>query len=282
MGLVLGGGGARSFAHIGVLRALREANIPIDAIGGVSGGAIIGAQIAAGATPEEVKERVREEFIRRGSLLDFTVPVVSLIRGQRFAAMLYRLFGERMIEDLPTRFFCLSANLSRATMRVHDRALVWRAVGASISIPGIGPPTCENGDLLIDGSVLTNLPVDVMREVCQGRVVAVDVSAEKDLSVDQSWSDFPPPGRLLLARPWRRRGLRIPTILEILFRGAMLGSIAAERDVPERVDFYLRPPLRGIGLLDFKTLDRVESAAYRYAVDALQRWPFGSPAANPS
>jgi predicted acylesterase/phospholipase RssA len=272
LGLLLGGGGARTFAHIGVIRAMREAGIQIDAIGGVSGGAIVGAQIAGGVNPQEVKERAREYFIRRGSLLDFTIPVVSLIRGRRFADMLTQLFGESMIEDLRTRFFCLSANLTRATMRVHDRGPVWRAVGASISIPGIGPPTCENGDLLIDGSVLTNLPVELMREMCQGPVAAIDVSAEKDLSVDRSWTDFPSPTRLLAARPWRRRGLRIPNILEILFRGAMLSSIAGERDVASQVEFYLRPPLAGIGLLDFKTLDRVESSAYEYAVKALEGW----------
>lgn len=274
IGLLLGGGGARTFAHIGVLRAMQEAEIEVDAIGGVSGGAIVGAQAAAGVSPQEMKERARDEFLRRGSLLDFTVPIVSLIRGERFARMLARLFAETTIEDLPMRFFCVSANLSQATMRVHDRGRIWRAVGASISIPGIGPPTCENGDLLIDGSVLTNLPVEAMRELCQGRVVAVDVSADKDLSVDRSWTDFPSPGRLLAARPWRRRAMRVPNILEILFRGAMLGSIAGERDIANRVEFYLRPPLRGVNLLDFKTLDRVEDRAYEYAVRALEQWPF--------
>jgi predicted acylesterase/phospholipase RssA len=275
IGLLLGGGGARAFAHIGVMRAMREAGIEVDAVGGVSGGAIVGAQYAAGASPEEIKARVRDEFIGRGSLLDFTVPVVSLIRGRRFADMLTRMFGDRSIEDLPLRFFCLSANLTRACMRVHDRGLLWRAIGASISIPGIGPPTCDDGELLIDGSVLTNLPVDAMREICQGKVVAVDVSAEKDLTVDPTWTDFPSPTRLLAARPWRERKSPVPSILEILFRGAMLGSIAGERDVPERVDFYLRPPLRGIRLLDFKALDRVEATAYEYAARALEHWPFG-------
>ncbi len=279
VGLMLGGGGARSFAHIGVLRAMREARIEVDVICGVSGGAIVGAQLAAGLTPQEIKENARAEFVGRGSLMDFTVPIVSLIRGQRFANLLTRLFGERAIEDLPTRFFCHSANLSRATMRIHDQGPLWRAVGASMSIPGVGPPVCERGDLLIDGSVLTNLPVDIMREVCQGPVVAVDVSADRDLSVDRSWEDFPSPGRLLLSRPWRRRGLKIPTILEILFRGAMISSIAGERNVKDRVEFYLRPPLSGVGLLDFKLLDQIEESAYRYAVKALEQWPFGQSAA---
>jgi len=281
IGLLLGGGGARAFAHIGVMRALREAGIVIDAVGGVSGGAIIGAQLAAGFSPEEIKERARKEFIDRGSLLDFTVPIVSLIRGRRFAEAFSRLYGERSIEDLPVRFFCLSANLTRASMHIHDRGLLWRSIGASISIPGIGPPTCENGELLIDGSVLTNLPVEAMRDICQGRIVAVDVSAEKDLTVDKSWTDFPSPTRLLAARPWRRRRSPVPSILEILFRGAMLGSIAGERNVAEQVDFYLRPPLRGIRLLDFKTLDRVEAAAYEYSVRALESWPWHISATNP-
>src|SRR5690606_36485820 len=104
--------------------------------------------------------------------------------------------------------------------------------------------------------------------------VAVDVSADKDLSVDRSWTDFPSPARLLAVRPWRRRALRIRNILEILFRGAMLSSIAGERDIADRVEFYLRPPLRGINLLDFKALDRVETRAYEYAVKALEAWPF--------
>lgn len=273
VGLVLGGGGARSFAHIGVIRALREAGIEIDSIGGVSGGAVVGAQFAMGRSAAEVKEAMRAEFVNRGSLLDFTVPIVSLIKGQRFIGMLTRLFGDTSIEDVPRRFFCASANLSQAVMRIHDRGPLWRSIGASMCIPGIGPPVCENGDLLIDGSVLTNLPVEAMREICHGQVVAVDVSADKDLTVDRSWDMFPTPSRLMLARPWRRRGLRIPNILEILFRGAMLGSIAGERNIKDRVDFYFRPPLRGVGLLDFKALDRVERAAYEYAVQALEQWP---------
>ena len=274
IGLMLGGGGARTFAHIGVLRAMTEAGIAIDVVGGVSGGAVIGAQLASGLTPQEIKQRAHGEFIGRGSLLDFTVPVVSLIRGQRFRNMLIRYFGERSIEDLPTRFFCHSANLSQAAMRIHDRGPIWRSVGASMSIPGIGPPMCEQGDLLIDGSVLTNLPVDVMREICQGHVVAVDVSADRELSVDRTWAEFPSPGRLLVQRPWRQRGIRIPNILEILFRGAMVSSIAGERNVKDKVEFYVRPPLAGVGLFDFKALDRVEEAAYRHAVVALEQWPF--------
>ncbi len=270
VGVLLGGGGARAFAHIGVLRAMAEAGLNVDAVGGVSGGAIIGALWAAGRPAAEIKDCMRTEFVERGSLLDFTIPVVSLIRGHRFLGLLNRLYGERAIEDLPTRFFCLSANLTRAAMRVHDRGALARSVGASMSIPGIGPPVCDNGDLLIDGSVLTNLPVEIMREMYQGRVVAVDVSAEKDLSVDRNWDQFPSPARLLAARPWRSRGLRIPTILEILFRGAMLGSIAGERGVTERVELYLRPPHNGVRLLDFKALDRVEAAAYEYAARALE------------
>jgi len=274
IGLMLGGGGARSFAHIGVLRAMQERGLEFDVIGGVSGGAIIGCQIAFGATPREVKETARREFIERGLLMDFTVPIVSLIRGLRFANLLARIFGERSIEDTGQRFFCHSANLSRATMQVHDRGHAWRAVGASMSIPGIGPPVCDRGDLLVDGSVLTNLPVEVMREICPTRIMAVDVSAERELAVDSSWEEFPSPAKILLARPWRRRGIRVPTIMEILFRGAMLGSIVSERNVKDRVEFYLRPPLRGVALLDFKKLDQVEESAYRYASEMLDQWPF--------
>ena len=131
---------------------------------------------------------------------------------------------------------------------------------------------------------------DRLREMIEGakRIVAFTGAG---ISTESGIPDFRSPGGIwtkyqpiyfddfmaseeMRRESWRRRGMRIPNILDILFRGAMLRSSAGERDIADNVEFYLRPPLRGIGLLDFKTLDMVEASAYEYALRALESWPF--------
>ena len=144
-----------------------------------------------------------------------------------------------------------------------------------MAIPGIGPPLCERGELLVDGSVLLDLPVDEMRRVCGGgRVIAVSVSAPADLSVDPSYDFCPSPFRILASRVSRAFGPKVdfPHIVTILTHTAMLGSRASERDVAERADLYLQPELSGVDLLDFGALERVEQIGYRHAVERLSKW----------
>jgi NTE family protein len=262
VGLVLSGGGARGFAHLGVVRALRESGVPIDAVGGTSMGAIMGAGVAAGWEPDEMLERFRRAFVDSNPLADFTLPLVSLVAGREVGGRLRREFQQADIEDLPLPFYCVSANLSAGRVEVHDSGPLWRALRASVAIPGVLPPVLARGDVLVDGGVMNNLPVDVMQSRGRGRVIGVDVGADRAFRSDLDEADLPS-----LWECWRSRRRR-PGILQILWRCGMVGSAQASATQRDQADILLRPPLESVDLLDWRAFRRAVEIGYRSAVEA--------------
>ena len=180
VGLVLSGGGARGFAHVGVVRALREAGIPLDLVAGTSMGAIVAACLAVEWDDIELTKRLRRAFVEANPLRDYTLPFVALVRGRVMTSLLRDAFGDARIEDL-WRPFCLLTNLSSGRAVVHREGPLWRALRASAAIPGVLPPLIEAGEALVDGGVINNLPVDVVRGLGCGPVIAVDVAADRAL-----------------------------------------------------------------------------------------------------
>src|SRR5690606_26256292 len=156
VGLVLSGGGARAYAHIGAIRALREHGAPIDFVGGSSMGAIIGAGVALGWSDDEIHERVHDAFVKSNPLGDFRLPVVALAAGDRVESRLAAHFGDARIEELHTPFFAVSSNLTTGAVRIHRSGLVRDALRASSALPGILPPVVQDGEVLVDGAVLDN------------------------------------------------------------------------------------------------------------------------------
>ncbi|HEY5084114.1 MAG TPA: patatin-like phospholipase family protein, partial [Rhizomicrobium sp.] len=182
VGLVLAGGGARGFAHIGIIKALMEADVPFDHLGGTSMGAIIAAGLAHEWSIEELTERMRTVFVTHNPLNDFTLPLIALVRGKKASTMLMTNFGDIRIEELPKPFFCVSSDLTTGRIHEHRSGTLWRALRASVALPGILPPVTYHGHLLVDGGVMNNLPVDVMREQGNsGPIIACDVTGEVDL-----------------------------------------------------------------------------------------------------
>ena len=264
VGLALGGGGARGFAHIGVIEGLRDAAIPIDAIAGTSMGAIIAAQYAAGAQPAEMREINRRHWVRRNPLKDKTLPVVALLAGRRLERMIAEMFGDTQIEDLWMPFFCVSADLTQAEMRVHTRGALGRAVRASMSLPGIAIPVHDSGSMLVDGGLMNNVPADLLRASC-GKVVAVDVSPEKDLAIA---SPYPPAAsgwRLL----WGRRKSRLPGIGAILMRSVLLSSTRHQAAIARDVDLFLHPRVEAFGMFEWPALDAIADAGRACVREAL-------------
>jgi predicted acylesterase/phospholipase RssA len=276
-GVVLGGGGPRGFAHLGALRALEEAGVPIDVVGGTSIGAVMGALCAQGLSDEQRVERAIAAFTRSGRLISFTLPLVALSSGRRVDRLLAEYLGPANIEDLPRRFFCVSANLTRAEEVVHERGRLWHAVRASLSLPGIFPPVYADGDLLIDGAALDNVPVEVMRaRIGSGPVVAVDLTPEVEPVTAAPFD----PG----LSGWRVLGRRLnplapsrpmPSVIDILSRSTGLSGVRHRRAAlaDNRVDLMLRPPLPAVGALDFRAGAALIEAGYRHAVEALERSP---------
>jgi len=266
VGIVLAGGGARGFAHIGVAKALREANVPFDHLGGTSMGAIIAAGLADEWSLEELTERVREAFVRENPLSDYTLPLIAIVRGKKVSDLLKKNFGERRIEEMVKPFFCVSSDLTTGRIHEHRSGLVWRALRASVALPGILPPVTHHGHLLVDGGVMNNLPVDVMRASSQGPIIASDVTGEIDLkALDDRYGE-----RSVWSLIWQRmRGT--PSILSILMRSGTVGSEAQRRLVREQADYLFEPPLLGIGLRDWKAFDRCVQEGYDHALQMIER-----------
>jgi lysophospholipid hydrolase len=189
LGLVLGGGGARGFAHVGVFRALAECGIDVNLVGGTSMGAVLGAMFAMGLGYTDILELARE-LASPLKLFDPTVPVVSFFGSGKVTRVLERIYGDTQIEDLWMPCFCVSSNLTHAVAMVHRRGPLWQAVRASMAIPGVFSPVLADGDLLVDGCVLNNLPIDVMQRLnFNGPIIAVNVFPDVDLLRDY---DFGP------------------------------------------------------------------------------------------
>jgi NTE family protein len=267
VGLVLSGGGARGFAHIGVMRALREARIAVDAVGATSIGAIIGAGWAAGWDHQEMVERMRRCFVDSNPLSDYTLPLISLVAGRKVCRLLRREFAEIDIEDLPLPYFCVSASLTSGQLSVHQRGKLWLWLRASIAIPGILPPVFTQKQAYIDGAALNNLPVDVMRENHHGPIIAVDTGADQSFVCDMEMSEIPPLWTLRTLLGRRRSNVNI---MKILLRAGMLNRAATAISQRELADILLKPPLERVDLLDWRAFERTIEIGYRHAAHVLE------------
>lgn len=266
VGLVLSGGGARGFAHLGVVRALRERGIPIDLVGGTSIGAIMGAAVAHGWPDEQLLDVFKRTFVVSNPLGDYTLPVVSLVSGRRVSERLRQEFGSVAIEDLPVPFYCVSANLTTGQAAVHRRGELWRWLRASVAIPGVLPPVMHRGEVYVDGATINNLPVDVMREMGRGPVIGVDVGADRTFTTDVDDIDVPPLWKVM---GWFRGRRRRPNIFQVLWRSGMVNSAAATAARREQTDVLLQPPLENVDLLDWRAFERAIEAGYAHAVQKL-------------
>lgn len=272
IGVVFGGGGARGFAHVGVIRAFKALNIPIDRVGGNSMGAVIAAQYAMQWGTDEMVNKTRAMCLKGDRL---TLPVVSLFSGKKMTKGLRQMFGDRDIEDLWLHYFSVSCNISRATVMTHKSGSLLAAVLNSNAPPGLFPPQVVDGDLLVDGALLNNVPVDVMAKMNRGgEIIAVDVNAREDLlnNIDRRGGES---GWKLLfnkLNPWADKIYR-PGLIEILSRSSIIGGLAQRKKGMKGIaDLYLQPPVNHFPLMAYKQAEQIEEVGYRYAMQALQKW----------
>jgi NTE family protein len=286
VGVVMSGGGARAYSHIGVLRALHEAKIPIDFVGGSSMGAIIAAGPAMGWSQAELEARIHKAFVVSDPLSDITFPMLALTRARKVDCLLREAYGEMDLADLSRPFFAVSTNLTSGRIEVHRRGLMRRAMRATIAIPGLLPPIVINGQVLVDGAVLKNLPTEVMRQMHGGPIIGVDMSQTR--GVDPALIEHPPSiWRMIVTGAWRRG----PPIVSILMRSATLTTDADIESSRAATDVLIQPTPDGLDIRDWKGFDLGVAAGYQAAaatlatldgpVTGLRRRPSVSDAAPP-
>lgn len=263
VGVVFSGGGARAFAQIGALLALREAHIPIDFVCGSSMGAILASTIALEWDNDEIDVRLRDAFVDTSPLDDITFPFIAMTSGKKVDDRLQKHFGEIMIEDMPLPFFCLSSNLTSGVLKVHKTGLLRTALRASISLPGVMPPVVEDNQVLVDGAVMRSFPATMMRNTHLGTVIGVDVTRARGLDP-----------RALSTRhvsAWFARGewRRGPPIVSVMMRSATITTAADLAQSRAATDLLIIPEPDGVEIRDWKAYDRAVENGYQTTVETL-------------
>ncbi len=263
-GLVLGGGGARGFAHVGVLQALDEAGYAIDFVGGTSMGAVVAASLASGSGLEPIRDWSSRGLADKNSVNDYTVPYVALTRGAKVDVWLEEHFADTRIEDLWLPFFCVSSNLTTGEIMVHRSGRLTEALRASVAIPGLLPPVCAEEGVLVDGGMMNNLPADVMAGMERGTVLAVDVGSDIAFHgvPKRSWRGH-------LMRRWLQLPEAMPTLAPLLLRAATVSGSAQTTMALDHATAVLKPPLAGIERRDWSSYESAAEVGYRYTRAAI-------------
>lgn len=272
IGLVLSGGGAFGVAHVGIWRAMREAGLPVDIVGGTSVGSAMGGAIALGVPAEEIGPRIEQIFVRSGAMRRVTVPRFAFLDHKVLDAALLQHYGAEPIEDLWLPFYAVAADLSHMEMTVIRRGPLWEAVRASSAIPGVLPPFfAAGGRMLVDGGCIDNMPFRTMHGLKTGPNVIVNVQKATDRKIHVDYPSLPGRGELLrlTMNPFGRRPPRVPGVVSTVMRSLLVGQSDMLADLAP-TDLMIRPPgLTGAGFLAWGQHKLFYEMAYKYATAIL-------------
>ncbi|GAB4222715.1 MAG: patatin-like phospholipase family protein [Gammaproteobacteria bacterium] len=275
--LVIGGGGMRGWAALGALYALCEADIPIDIVGGTSIGAVLGAIYALYEDyillPEKFKIAT-DILLRASSWRSLTWPVVSIFNGKILTQGIRNYFENINIEDLRLPFFSVSCNLNKIEEVVTWRGSLYQAIRSSVSLPGLFPPLIIDGNLYVDGGILNNVPIDVMRSKLgpQAKVIALDVSS---YTTDTTHYRFPPAiGIKHWLAKWHvcKSNYTFPPFFDTLVNALLAGSSAKVRANYALADLLIKPDLQAFGRSESKVEKQLQSIGYSIAKQQIDEW----------
>ncbi len=263
-GLALGGGGARAFAHAGVLEVFEDAGIDFDAVTGTSMGAIIAAGYALGHPAREIAALLEEYLPNSASILDKNIPVVSFFRGKKLNRVITSFFGDLKFEDLELPLFCNASDLNTGRTIVFEKGYVATALRATVSIPGVFPPVKMGNYMLVDGGVLNNLPGDILRMRGYRRVIGVNVTP----TLDRRSTELKVPSSRGFVRGLREY-FQIPPILKIISRSLAVESEELMQFRLADFDFVLHPEVAGFDVFDFDRKNEIIEQGRRAALEHL-------------
>ncbi|XP_027821835.1 patatin-like phospholipase domain-containing protein 7 isoform X5 [Ovis aries] len=277
--LVLGGGGARGCAQVGVIRALTECGIPVDMVGGTSIGAFMGALYSEERSYSQIRIRAKqwaEDMMSMvKTMLDLTYPITSMFSGAGFNSSISSVFKDRQIEDLWIPYFAVTTDISASAMRVHTDGSLWRYVRASMSLSGYMPPLCDpkDGHLLMDGGYVNNLPADVARSMGAKVVIAIDVGSRDETDLTNYGDALS--GWWLLWKRWNPLATKVKVLnmAEIQTRLAYVCCVR-QLEMVKSSEYceYLRPPIDSYGTLEFSKFDEICEVGYQHGRTVFDIW----------
>lgn len=272
IGIVLSGGGARGLAHVGLLRALEENNIPFDMVGGTSMGAVIASACSMEWNSDVIKQLCNSVFVK-GDQVDFTFPMLSLSTGKNIVEQLKNSFGdETRIEDSWRRNYCVSTNLSTQKMMIHDQGLLWHAIRSSTSLPAIFPPVLSKEGFLIDGAILNNMPVDVMqRKLNAGKVLASQIVTSIEKPHCEEYGDWISGWKLLWSKfSSQNKTNQYPRIDSIITQAIMLNGERYEEQMAQSADECIKLDCAEYDIMDFKAYENIIELGYQSSKKQLE------------
>jgi predicted acylesterase/phospholipase RssA/CRP-like cAMP-binding protein len=274
LGLVLSGGAARGFAHVGVLQAMEELGIEIDLIGGSSMGSLLGGLYALEVGPLSDLLALAQRYANPKHLFDYTLPLISLMASRKLTWVMQKLYGEARIEDLWRPLFCVSSNMSRGEAVIDRSGMLWEAVRASIAIPGVWSPMLRGSDVLVDGGAMNNFPVDVMARLCEGGpVVGSNVCPLWERPGSYDFGPSISGWRVLWSRmnPFTP-AVKAPSLLGSLMRAQEIRGVPAMRHAEDLAAVLVRPDVSAFAVLDFAAFEPIIEIGYQAARKELAAW----------
>jgi len=242
LGLALGAGTARGFAHVGVLKVLESHGVPVDLVVGTSVGSLVGCMYAFGHPVFEIQRMAMA--LERGDVVDLIVPDNGFIRGEKLEAYVNRLVGNTPIEEFPVPFHAVATDIAAGREKVFSKGNAGAAVRASCAIPGIFRPVKIGDGTYLDGGLVSPVPVDAARGLGADAVIAVDISGGVDGTV---------PGSIL------------DTLIQSA--GIMYAKSAEVQDA--RADVVIRPQVGRIFAGDFTRRHEAILEGEKAAIEAL-------------
>ncbi len=262
VGIALGGGAARGLAHIGVLEILEKEHIPIDMIAGTSAGAIVGALFATGKSAAEIKKEVLEiDLIKRWQLIDISLPKTGFIGGKKFIELLRSYIGDVDFSALKIPFACTSTDIMSGEEVVIDKGSVLEGVRASISVPIVFSACEHKGRFLVDGGVIDQVPVEVVRKMGADIVIAVNVSPRMPDIGQRIYIDE--------VEPDENSASKDPNIFTVTMKFINIMSSHSTDLSLRKADVVIEPRLAGISFTDFKKADKCILEGEFAGIDAL-------------
>lgn len=274
IGLALGGGGARVWAQIGAMKYFFDNKIPFDALAGTSAGSLNAAVISICRDFQDYVE-ISKAIADATNFHEYTIPVASLLSSKSITSILKEIFGERKLEDLSKTVYCVAADIAQAREERIDRGLIWQAVRSSIAIPGVYAPVNVDGKVLVDGAVMNNLPVDVLRDHMEGlgKVIAIDISA-----VNQGYAEYNYPLELTWSSVLTKiifnasEQFRAPKINDTFLQALLSASEQKANANRQLADICLKPDIANFPMLDTSHMDKLQELGLEEAKRKLANW----------
>jgi NTE family protein len=271
VGLVLAGGGARGFAHIGVWKAIKELDLPIDCIGGTSMGAFLGGLMSLEHDYRYIYEMIRE-VAQKNPANDFNpIPYVSILQGKKLNRILQKNYAGLDIRDCWIPYYCVSMNLTSMQGHLHQEGDFFKATRASGSLPGIFPPVPINGHWHVDGGIFDNFPVQPM--IDRGFKHIIGVALDQKDNPSANYTRIPGlKSQFVNGLLKLKTELEIPSLVETVLLSTLANSHQRKLDDEKKVDLLIQPQVKEIGILEWKGFEKAVEAGYQSAMQALSAW----------